>query len=329
MKRRDTLADLLKRDPEQDAGAAPDLPEPVAAGALRAMGFSLERMSAEAESARTLRAKIESGEHVVEIDPGLVGASFVSDRIAVEHDEEFDVFVKSIEEQGQQVPILVRPDAAAEGRFQVAYGHRRLKAASILGRPVKAIVRSLTDVELIIAQARENLDRRDLSYIERALFAWRLDERRFERATIMAALGVDKGDLSRLLTVAGAIPADIVRAIGPAPKIGRPRWVQLADILKNSAARRLASAAIADPAFACSDTNARFGVLMKALAPDRDRANAGPAVLVGVRGIVLAKIEETSKRALLTLDEPEFRAFLLSRLPALVAEFERDGPSSG
>src|SRR5271166_6304515 len=109
MKRRNTLADLLKQDPENDAALTPDMPEPVASGALRAMGFSLERMSAEAESARDLKARLEAGEYVVELEPTLVDASFVSDRIPVEHDEEFDAFVKSVKEQGQQVPILVRP----------------------------------------------------------------------------------------------------------------------------------------------------------------------------------------------------------------------------
>jgi ParB family transcriptional regulator, chromosome partitioning protein len=223
MKRQNTLADFLKQDPDLGAVSAPDMPEPVASGALRAMGFSLERMSAEAETARELKAKIDIGEYVVELDPTLVDASFVSDRIPVEHDVEFDAFVKSIEEQGQQVPILVRPHPDRTGRYQVAYGHRRLKAAAILCHNVSAIVRPLTNIELVIAQAKENLDRRDLSYIERAeraLFAWHLEEKQFERATIMEALSVDKGDVSRLLTVASSIPSDILRAIGPAPKVG-------------------------------------------------------------------------------------------------------------
>ena len=324
MKRRNTLADLLKQDPEHDVGAAPDMPEPVASGALRAMGFSLERMSAEAESARDLKAQIEAGEYVVELDPTLVSASFISDRIPLEHDVEFDAFVKSVEEQGQQVPILVRPHPEQPERYQVAYGHRRLKAAAILGRKVRAIVRPLTDVELVIAQAKENLDRRDLSYIERALFAWHLEERRFERVTIMEALGVDKGDMSRLLTVASSIPFDILCAIGPAPKVGRPRWVQLAEMLKASRAQSKAAATITEPTFRNSDTNARFGLIMRAIASVPQKATSKPRPVVGASGQVLARIEERSRRMHLSLDDPEFRAFVLSRLPTLVEEFEQN-----
>jgi len=324
MTRRSTLADLLKQDPQETVTAAPDMPEPVTSGALRAMGWSLERMSADAESARDLKAKIEAGEHVGELDPSHVDASFISDRIPVERDAEFAVFVKSIEEQGQQVPILVRPDAKANGRFQVAYGHRRLQAAALLGRPVKAIVRTLSDVELIIAQAKENLDRRDLSCIERALFAWHLEELKFDRATIMAALGVDKGDMSRLPTVASGIPSDIIRAIGPAPKIGRPRWVQLAELLKPTSARKKAAAMIAEPTFRSADTNRRFSLVSQALAMAPPPSNPKRESVLGSSGQVLAKIEETPRRMVLSLDEPDFRAFLLSRLPALVEELEQD-----
>jgi ParB family chromosome partitioning protein len=324
MKRRNTLADLLRQDPEKEAPFAPDMPEPVASGALRAMGFSLERMSAEAESARDLKAQIAAGEYVVEIDPALVNGSFVSDRLPVEHDVEFDAFVKSIEQQGQQVPILVRPHPDQPGRYQVAYGHRRLKAASILGRKVRAIVRQLTDVELVIAQAKENLDRRDLSYIERALFAWHLEERKFERSTIMEALGVEKGDMSRLLTVASSVPLDILRAIGPAPKVGRPRWVQLAEMLKAPRALTRATAAIAEPLFGRSDTNARFRLIMQALAAVPQKEAAKPKPVTGASGQVLARLEERSHRMHLCLDNPEFRSFVLSRLPTLVEEFEQD-----
>ena len=115
--------------------------------------------------------------------------------------------------------------------------------------PVRAIVKALTDEELAIAQAKENLERQDLSYIERALLARQLEERQFDRAMIMGALGVDKGDLSRLLSVAHGVPADLILAIGPAPRIGRPRWVQLAELVKSAVGLRCAMAAVADELF--------------------------------------------------------------------------------
>jgi ParB family transcriptional regulator, chromosome partitioning protein len=324
MTRRSTLADLLKQDPDKTPTFAPEMPEPLASGALRAMGWSLERMSADAATARDLQAKIEAGDHVVELDPQLIDPSFVNDRLSTENDAEFESFVKSIENQGQQVPILVRPDVVNKGRFQVAYGHRRLKAAALLGRPIKAVVRTLTDVELIIAQAKENLDRRELSYIERALFAWHLEERKFDRATIMAALGVDKGDMSRLVSVASGIPAKIISAIGPAPKVGRPRWAQLVDLLKTESARKKAAEMMAEPAFCAADTDRRFNLLIHALLNSSEHASSKTKPVLGASRQILAKIEETPKRLLLSIDQPEFRAFLLSRLPSIVEEFEQE-----
>ena len=57
---------------------------------------------------------------------------------------------------------------------------------------MRAVLRHLSDAELVVAQGKENNERRDLSFIERALFAAHLEERKFDRDTIQAALGVDK-----------------------------------------------------------------------------------------------------------------------------------------
>ena len=92
-------------------------------------------------------------------------------------------------------------------RYQVAYGHRRREAAAELGVAVKAIVRAMSDTELVVAQGKENAERRNLSFIERALFAAHLESRGFDRATLNAALGVHTAEMTRLLAVAAAVPA--------------------------------------------------------------------------------------------------------------------------
>src|SRR5215207_666947 len=178
VKRRDTLRELMKPvGPVEPADQTPDAAqiltppkrtEPVRPGPWRSIGLSLKQMSAEADDARALRAQIEGGQHVVDLDPSLVDPSFITDRIPIERDPGFDIFVQSIAEAGQQVPILVRPHPDTAGRYQAAYGHRRLRAAAALGLSVRAIVRPLTDAELVVAQGKENGDRRDLSFIERA-----------------------------------------------------------------------------------------------------------------------------------------------------------------
>ncbi len=119
------------------------------------------------------------------------------------------------------------------GRYQVAYGHRRLRACRQLGRPVRALVKPLSDAELVVAQGLENAARVDLSFIEKAVFAHGLERRGFDRPTIMAALAIDKTELSKMISAAAGLPEPLVRAIGPAPKAGRRRWLLLADRLRS------------------------------------------------------------------------------------------------
>lgn len=225
------------------------------------------------------------------------------------------------------MPILVRLSPSEPGRYQVAYGHRRVRAAARLQIPVRAIVKALTDEELAIAQAKENLERQDLSYIERALLARQLEERQFDRAMIMGALGVDKGDLSRLLSVAHGVPADLILAIGPAPRIGRPRWVQLAELVKSAVGLRCAMAAVADESFRTVDTNRRFGIVISTLQQKDASASGGEETIKSTSGHVLAQLEETPRRVRIMIEDAAFRAFLLSRLPSLVSEFETENLS--
>ena len=338
MKRRDTLRELMKpAEPvaqASDAGPPPPSPkrtEPARPGALRSMGLSLKQMSAEADDARELRAKIEGGQHVIELDPSLVDPSFVADRIPVERDPGFDLFVQSIREAGQQVPILVRPHPDVPGRYQAAYGHRRLRAASALGRPVRAIVRPLTDVELVVAQGKENGERRDLSFIERATFAVHLEQRGFDRPTIMAAIGVDKADLSRLIALAKAVPAAIVQAIGPAPKAGRPRWTQLAEaVAARPDAADLVRAVAASDTFSAAESDKRFGIVLTALRAPMPQSPRD--AWQDAQGRALVRIERSSTSTRLSVDErlaSGFGAFLIERLPSLHDEYQRSGAENG
>lgn len=328
MSRRSTLADLLKDGPVGQPASIRDVPAPLASGALRAMSLSLEKMSSAAEEARDLKSRISAGGQVVDLDPETIDASFITDRLPVAEDAAFEGFVKSISEQGQQVPILVRPHPSNPNRYQVAYGHRRLKAAARLRISVRAVIRPLTDTELVIAQAKENLDRQDLSYIERALLARQLEERQFDRSVIMAALGVDKADLSRFLSVAHGVPPELVQAIGPAPRVGRPRWVQLCEAVKSSAGRKRALAATATDEFRRADTDHRFAIIVGELQRNETSHAGTGASITSSTGRVLAHLEESPRRARVVVEDSAFRTFLLSRIPSLVEEFERQDRGS-
>lgn len=143
------------------------------------MGLSLGRIGENAAKAEALEQQIARGEVVQDLDPNLIEPSFVEDRLARTADPDFRRLVDSIGTAGQQAPILVRPHPERAGRYQVAYGHRRLSACVELAQKVKAIVRPLTDTQLVVAQGKENAERRNLSFIERAQFAAHLEQKGF------------------------------------------------------------------------------------------------------------------------------------------------------
>jgi ParB family chromosome partitioning protein len=290
------------------------------------MGMSLQNISAELEEARSLKAAMLAGEgaSVLQVDCALIDPSFMSDRLSLEG-EDFDALVASIAAHGQQVPVLLRPHPEAQGRYQTVFGHRRIKALGLLGRKAEAIVRNLSDVELVVAQGKENAERRDLSFIERALFAHALESRGFERSTIMAALSVDKTELSRLLTITHQIPVGILTAIGPAPKAGRPRFMQLAEALKSDAAKRRVEKLTHVPAFLAQDTDQRFAsVLEAALAKSAKGASAKPEVIKGQGGEVLAELKHGAKASTLKLPhngDTGFADYLQSHIASLYADY--------
>ncbi|MDK1374264.1 MULTISPECIES: plasmid partitioning protein RepB [unclassified Sinorhizobium] len=273
-----------------------DVPR-AASGAVRAMGLSLGNITREAEEARALREALTQGERVVALDPALVEGSFVEDRLTDGEvdDPDFLALVESIRENGQQSPILVRPHPEKQGHYQTAYGHRRLKAVRRLELQVKAIVRPLSDDELVLAQGKENAERRNLSFIERALFAAALAARGFDRKVIGDALAVQKSELSRLLQVADSVPHPLARAIGPAPKAGRERWMAIATLLERQEARDLADAEIGASRFRAADTDQRFQLVFNRLSESDKPEPEKPEELRDEAGRVFARLKLDGK----------------------------------
>ncbi|MHA6688396.1 plasmid partitioning protein RepB [Mesorhizobium sp. A556] len=303
-----------------------------ASGAVKAMGLSLGGLSREIEDARRLKESLSMADRVNEIEPDLIDTSFVSDRLGQDdRDESFVTLMHSIEVSGQQVPVLVRPHPEKTGRFQTAYGHRRIRAAARLGQRVRAIVRELSDTELVLAQGKENTERRDLSFIERAFFAHRLIERGFERGVVQEALSLHKAEMTRYLQVAEAVPHRIASAIGPAPKIGRPRWMALADLLKSEAATVKAEDEITTERFrAAAGSDARFNLVFSRL-QRKAAAKAGePREIRDGQGRAVALVSVAKGRARVEFVDKiadGFEDFLGGELPKLLERFRQGAKS--
>ncbi|ATN37429.1 plasmid partitioning protein RepB (plasmid) [Rhizobium sp. ACO-34A] len=312
------------------AGHSSIHPGRTSSGAVRTMGLTLSSISREMEEARALREALENGERILALDPAKIEVSFVSDRLSEEDrdDPDFLQLVESMREAGQQVPILVRPHGETPDRYQVAYGHRRLKAARRLGLPVRAIVRTLSDDELVLAQGKENAERRNLSFIERAVFARSLEDRGFDRKLICEALAVQKSELSRLLQVADAVPVRFIRAIGPAPKAGRERWMALGEIFLNGNGAEIEKAddEATSERFRAADSDTRFQMLFDRALPVRLRkgAKAAPLELKAPDGRVFARVDRQGRAVKIDFAKdvaPAFIERMMARLNEDYAAF--------
>ncbi|TCZ61072.1 plasmid partitioning protein RepB [Roseicella aquatilis] len=334
MKRKDMLRQLLTPTPAEDV-LSPQAVVPetsgrrAASGAVRAMGLDLERLASDAQRARELERQATSGQAVLEIDPAQVDPSFAEDRVARTSDGDYRRLVDSIAASGQQVPILLRPHPEAAGRYQVAYGHRRLAAAAELGISVRAVVRPLSDIELVIAQGKENAERRNLSFIERALFAADLEARGFDRATLYAALAAHPAEMTRYLSVARSVPRWLVQAIGPAPRAGRPRWMELAELLAADGAEVVAAKLTKRADFRDALSDRRFELMIGALRKPKDEGGRDAPVIRNAAGEPVVRLERAAGGPrLVIMDQvaPGLSDFLLERLPSVIAEFEGRGP---
>ena len=173
-----------------------------------------------------------SSNAIRELDAALIEDDGPSDRLAFT-DADIAQLAESIRAHGQQVPIMVRPVTGQPNHYRIVYGRRRLRAMRLLGIPAKALVRSLTDEQAILAQGQENAQRLDPSFIEKALFTAELMDAGYDATIIMDALAIDKPMLSRMAKVARSLPGSVVQAIGSAHGIGRRRWEALADTARD------------------------------------------------------------------------------------------------
>lgn len=308
------------RDNRPIAGFVPQARNPAPVGGItKTLGNITEKV----ERANDLERQLAQGQMVVEIDPGLIDASFVEDRLEIDA-VQLNELVEQIREHGQQVPILVRPHPQTKGRYQVAYGHRRLAAVKKLGIRVRAVVRELTDDQLVVSQGQENSARTNLSYIERALFALRLEQRGFTRDIIMAALGVDKAALSKMLIVTRQVPIALITAIGVAPEIGRRRWLELGERLESVEPDLILAELSADNSRPLS-SDERFHRAL-ALASRRPAVTEAPVVNPQISGVPV-QFKKNASSATFVFDNkaaPGFDQFVQERLQGLFAEFQQN-----
>lgn len=258
----------------------------------------------------------------LEVHPELIDPSPYPDRLPDDNDVDFTALKQLIASEGQKVPIEVRRNPDSPDRYQVVYGHRRWRAARDLQILVKVRVVDLSDRELAIAQGIENSARQDLTWIEKALFAWRMEDAGIKARDIRAALGIDDPELARFRAVCRTITAPVIEAIGRAPKAGRPRWTELANALKVDPAKLdLIGKTLAGAKASSSDQRFKDA---SALAKGNLETGLPVVALRTSSGQLLGKAMFSGSAIRLHVDKPHasaFAQFLMGELPELLERF--------
>ncbi|MEM1360659.1 MAG: plasmid partitioning protein RepB [Pseudomonadota bacterium] len=296
MARKNLLKGLMENSAKSDNEGADRPPAPPA----KQPRYTKGAIGAVSQSIAELKSRA-----IAEIDPFDIDQGGVVDPF---DDEEADhqALLVSIRDHGQQVPVLVRPHPDTEGRYQIVYGRRRVLALRDLGTPVKAMIRDLDDRDLVIAQGQENTARKDLTFIEKANFARQMRDGGYDRKVICAALHVDKTQVSRMLSVADAVPLALIEAIGSAPSVGRDRWLGLAALIAESEVDTAEAIAMTNLAQA-TNSDERFTGLIQALSlPKRRSAAAQDAagaqgVLRSKAGVELGRLETKNGKIKMTI----------------------------
>lgn len=313
---------------ESPAAVAPTPATPltrVTSGAVKSLK---ETFSGVERDYQALREQLATGTVAIEIDPARVDPSPFADRFSEQDPASFETLKASIAERGQEIPILVREHPAHPGRYQSAYGHRRVRALKDLGRPVKAYVRALTDEDLVLAQGIENSSREDLSFIERAVFALKLETAGFQRSVIQSALTIDRAEASKLIAVAKSVPSDIIDGIGRSPKIGRGRWQAFADVLQEEDVLARVRQALSTDKIRRLPTDERFSAVLTAASGREEEASEKDAVIATAKsGREIARLVPAGGKLRIILDakrDAAFAEFVMRRLPGLYADFKND-----
>ncbi|WP_068088814.1 plasmid partitioning protein RepB [Polycladidibacter stylochi] len=342
--RKNALDSLFASGPMSPMGASGAVQRPrLSSGAIGAAEINLIKDERDKlkEELKQLSSKVEGSAQIVELDTQKVLPSFIADRMEVAFDPAFEALKESISETGQQVPILVRPAPKQEGCYQIAYGHRRWRACQALGIAVKGTIRELTDEELLIAQGQENHERKDLSFIETCLFVRRLAQD-YPQSLIVKAIGKDKSLVSKYRRLAETVPELYLRSIGPAPKIGRPRWEELASFFQNGllpeAYQSAVDKSIESEAFVQAASDDRFVMLLQLLQklksdgdPQENKSKKEkaeskafelPKSWSKIDSVAVKSSETTTSFTINHRQTPGLKEFLLDQLPELLQQFD-------
>lgn len=138
--------------------------------------------------------------------------------------EPLNELAESIRQVGLLEPLIVRP---VDDEFEVVIGERRYRASQQVGlNKVPALVRKYSDDEVVELNLIENVQREDLSAVEKGncckLLMDKYPEKYPSIQNLSKKLGVSNQTINSWLQLVSA-PTEIQRMVSPAEKVGVPR----------------------------------------------------------------------------------------------------------
>jgi ParB family chromosome partitioning protein len=123
------------------------------------------------------------------------------------NEEKLNELVKSIKEKGVIQPVLVRK---AHDGYELIAGERRMRAAQRLNmKEVPAIIKEVSDIDMLEISLIENIQREELNPIEEAnAFERFITEFNFTQEKIAEALGKDRSTIANTIRLL-ALPKKI------------------------------------------------------------------------------------------------------------------------
>lgn len=125
--------------------------------------------------------------------------------------EKLDELAQSIKENGLIQPIIVRQSPVIG--YEILAGERRYRASLLAGlRSIPAVIKQLSDQEMMVQSIIENLQRENLNPIEEARAYESLVEKGFTHAKIADKMGKSRPYISnsiRLLSLPDAILSEV------------------------------------------------------------------------------------------------------------------------
>jgi ParB family transcriptional regulator, chromosome partitioning protein len=129
-------------------------------------------------------------------------------------EKDLNDLANSIREKGVIQPLILRPLTDRPGEYQIVAGERRWRAAQIAERhELPAVIRDLSDAEVLELAIIENIQRADLNSVEEALgYRQLMDRFGHTQEKLAEALGKSRSHIANLLRLL-ALPEPVLEMV--------------------------------------------------------------------------------------------------------------------